>query len=72
MAEYVFHVAYDNNPLNISAITCFRPRRGTGSGIEMSVGYTGKEADILLKILTEQGYLSDLLSSNNNEKGGTV
>lgn len=61
MAEYIIHVTYDNNPPDIPAITCFRPRRGTRSGLEMCLGYAGKEADILLKILTEQGYLSELI-----------
>lgn len=57
-----YSVCYDKRSL--SAITClelFENRNDKKIKYQMTIGYTGKAADEFKRILTEQGYLKELL-----------
>lgn len=60
--ENLITVSYDNNKPDYPAIACFIHKRASREGVEMKVAYVGDEAEELYKIVTQQGYLKELLN----------
>ena len=54
----VVYVSYDKTDKDMSAISCC-VKKDDGT-IEMKVCYVGEKADILHKLVTEQGYLDTI------------
>lgn len=57
----IITVSYDNNEPDYPAVICFIAKRASRESQEMRVAYVGKEAEELYKIVTQQGYLKELL-----------
>lgn len=55
-------VSYDNNEPDFPTIACFIHKRASRESQEMRVAYVGEEAEELYKIVTQQGYLKELLN----------
>lgn len=60
--ENIITVSYDNNEPDYPAIACFIHKRASRDNTEMRVAYVGEEAEELYKIVTQQGYLKELLN----------
>ncbi len=59
-------VSYDNNEPDYATVACFIHKRASIENHEMRVAYVGKEAEELYKIVTQQGYLKELLNKSSN------
>lgn len=66
MVNYIT-VTYDDNEPDLPAIVSMIHKRASRVPVEMKVGYIGEGAQELYKILTEQGYLIELLRKVKKE-----
>lgn len=64
--ENLITVSYDDNKPDYSVIICFIHKRASRESQEMRVAYVGEEAEELYKIVTQQGYLKELLNGIRN------
>ncbi len=58
-------VSYDNNKPDYPAIACFIHKRASREAVEVKAAYVGQEAEELYKIVTQQGYLKELLDKKS-------
>lgn len=56
--EDLIKITYDDNEPDYPAIACWKD----GKNINLKVAYIGNEAKELYRIVTEQGYLKELLN----------
>lgn len=65
MANYLIQASYDSSKFDLPTITC---SISTENSMALSVCYTGEKATELLKILTQQGYLEELLKKKEEKE----